>query len=55
MPTYELPQELLIDTAIARRIIGEFIRGILGQTGFERVILNLSGGLDSALVAYLVA
>ena len=55
MPPYELPQELLIDTAIARRIIGEFIRGHLRQTGFERVILNLSGGLDSAVVAFLVA
>jgi NAD+ synthase len=55
VPTYELPQELLIDTAIARQMIGEFIRGHLRQTGFERVILNLSGGLDSALVAYLVA
>jgi NAD+ synthase len=52
---YELPEELLIDTAVARKIIGEFIRGHLRQTGFERVILNLSGGLDSALVAYLVA
>ena len=55
MPAYELPEELLIDTAVARRIIGEFIRGHLRQTGFERVILNLSGGLDSALVAFLVA
>jgi len=52
---YVLPAELLIDTAIARRIIAEFIRGHLRQTGFERVILNLSGGLDSALVAFLVA
>jgi NAD+ synthase len=55
VPAYELPQELLIDTAVARRIIAEFIRGHLRQTGFDRVILNLSGGLDSALVAYLVA
>jgi NAD+ synthase len=55
VPAYELPAELLIDTAVARKIIGEFIRGHLRQTGFERVILNLSGGLDSALVAYLVA
>lgn len=55
MPAYELPQELLIDTGVARRIIGEFIRGHLRQTGFERVILNLSGGVDSALVAFLVA
>jgi NAD+ synthase len=50
---FTLPDELLIDTSIARRIIAEFIRGQLAQTGFERVVLNLSGGLDSALVAYL--
>ena len=55
MPAYELPEELLIDTAVARKIIGAFIRGHLRQTGFERVILNLSGGIDSALVAYLAA
>ena len=50
---FTLPDELLIDTAIARRIIAEFVRGQLAQTGFERVVLNLSGGLDSALVAFL--
>ncbi|HLB44970.1 MAG TPA: NAD+ synthase [Candidatus Limnocylindrales bacterium] len=53
--SYELPPELLIDAALARRIIAEFVRGHLRQTGFERVIVNLSGGLDSALVAFLVA
>ena len=52
---YALPEELLIDTAVARKIIGEFIHGHLRQAGFERVVLGLSGGLDSALVAYLVA
>ena len=52
---YELPDELLIDTGVARRIIGKFIRGHLEQAGFERVVLGLSGGLDSALVAYLVS
>ncbi len=52
--TYTLPEELLIDTAVARRIIARFLRGHLEQTGFERVVLALSGGLDSALVAYLV-
>ena len=54
-PLYELPEELRIDTAVARRIIAEFIRGQLRQAGFERVVLGLSGGIDSALVAYLVA
>ncbi|MGI8928146.1 MAG: NAD+ synthase [Candidatus Limnocylindrales bacterium] len=50
---YTLPEELLIDTSIARQIINEFLRGHLRQTGFERLVLGLSGGLDSALVAYL--
>jgi NAD+ synthase len=54
-PLYELPEELRIDTDVARRIIAEFIRGQLRQAGFERVVLGLSGGIDSALVAYLVA
>jgi NAD+ synthase len=52
---FELPPELAIDTAIARRVIGQFIRGQLRQAGFERAVLGLSGGIDSALVASLVA
>lgn len=49
------PGELEIDTAVARRIIVGFIREQLRQAGFERVVLGLSGGIDSALVAFLVA
>ena len=52
---FELPAELAIDTDVARRVIAEFIRGQLEQAGFERAVLGLSGGIDSALVAYLVA
>ena len=55
LPPFELPSELAIDTDIARRVIGEFIRGQLEQAGFERAVLGLSGGIDSAVVAYLVA
>ena len=54
-PAFELPTELAIDTDVARRIIGEFIRGQLRQAGFDRAVLGLSGGIDSALVAYLTA
>ena len=54
-PAFELPTELAIDTGVARRIIGEFIRAQLEQAGFERLVLGLSGGIDSALVAYLGA
>jgi NAD+ synthase len=52
---FELPEELAIDTAVAQRVIDGFIRGQLRQAGFERAVLGLSGGIDSALVAYLVA
>jgi NAD+ synthase len=52
---FDLPAELEIDTDVARRVIGEFIRGQLRQSGFERAVLGLSGGIDSGLVAYLVA
>jgi NAD+ synthase len=54
-PTFELPAELAIDTAVARRVIVGFIQSQLRQAGFERALVGLSGGIDSALVAYLVA
>ena len=52
---FVLPEELAIDTAVAQRLIAEFIRGQLRQAGFERAVLGLSGGIDSALVAFLTA
>ena len=52
---FDLPPELAIDTDVARRVIRDFIRGQLEQAGFERAVLGLSGGIDSAVVAYLAA
>lgn len=52
---FELPPELAIDTDIARRVIAEFIREQLRQAGFDRAVVGLSGGIDSAVVAYLTA
>jgi NAD+ synthase len=52
---FELPAELAIDAGVARRVIAEFIRGQLRQAGFDRLVLGLSGGIDSALVAFLSA
>jgi NAD+ synthase len=52
---YDMPAELAIDTSIARRVIAEFIRGQLRQAGFEKTVVGLSGGIDSAVVAFLVA
>jgi NAD+ synthase len=54
-PLFELPDELAIDTDVARRVISGFIQGQLRQAGFSRCVLALSGGIDSALVAYLVS
>ncbi len=54
-PLFVLPDELAIDTGVARQVIGAFIRGQLRQAGFDKAVLGLSGGIDSALVAYLVA
>lgn len=50
-----VPAELAINTELARRICVEFIRGQMRQAGFEKLVLGLSGGIDSALVAYLAA
>jgi len=52
---FDLPDELGIDTGVARRVVVGFIRGQLEQAGFERAVVGLSGGIDSAVVAYLVA
>ncbi len=44
-----------IDAARVIDIIVAFIRSQLEQTGFERLVVGLSGGVDSATVAYLAA
>jgi NAD+ synthase len=52
---FELPPELAIDADVARRVTVGFIRNQLRQAGFDRALLGLSGGIDSALVAFLAA
>ena len=42
-----------IEPAQAVEVIVGFIRAQMVQTGFERIVLGLSGGVDSATVAYL--
>jgi NAD+ synthase len=49
------PAELAINVALARRICVDFIRAQMRQAGFGKLVLGLSGGIDSALVAYLAA
>jgi NAD+ synthase len=50
--TPPLPQ---IDPASALEVITGFIRSQLQQTGFGRLVVGLSGGVDSATVAFLAA
>lgn len=53
-PTHILPR-LAINTGLARTILVKFLRDAVHKVGFERAVIALSGGLDSALVAYLIA
>ncbi len=54
-PLYELPGQLEIDTDAVRTRLTAFIREQLASARMERAVLGLSGGVDSALVAHLVA
>lgn len=49
----DLLKPLELNTALARRLIVDFIRAELARFGFRRGVLGLSGGIDSSLVAYL--
>ena len=44
-----------IDARSALEVITRFITSQLEQTGFERLVVGLSGGVDSATVAFLAA
>jgi NAD+ synthase len=53
-PTHILPR-LDIDPVLAERILTGFIRDQIAKAGLSRAVLGLSGGIDSALSAYLSA
>lgn len=46
---------LTVNTKLLRRILVGFIREEVQKVGVQRGVLGLSGGIDSALVAYLAA
>jgi NAD+ synthase len=50
-----LPPLPVIEPAQAIEVIVGFIRAQMAQTGFSRLVVGLSGGVDSATVAFLAA
>ena len=53
-PTHVLPR-LAINSDLAHTILVKFLRDAVHKVGFERAVIALSGGIDSALVTYLIA
>lgn len=49
----DLLHRLSINTDIARKMLTGFIRDQITKAGMKRAVLGLSGGIDSALSAYL--
>lgn len=46
---------LNINTTLVRNLLTRFIHSEITRVGLSRAVLNLSGGIDSAIVAYLAA
>ena len=51
----ELPKELLIDSQLAHRMLVTMVREEVTKVGFKKAIFGLSGGIDSALTAFIGA
>jgi NAD+ synthase len=51
----DLSERLKINTDIARKMLTGFIADEIAKTGLRRAVMGLSGGIDSALSAYLSA
>ncbi len=47
--------DLTIDTDLARKILTGFIRSEVTRAGFSKGVINLSGGINSALSCFLAA
>ena len=55
MAATALPPLPVIEPSQAIEVIVAFIRSQMSQTGFSRLVVGLSGGVDSATVAFLAA
>lgn len=50
-----LENKLHIDLEVTQLVLTKFLQNEVGKAGFDRVVLGLSGGVDSALSCYLAA
>ncbi|MBE9523758.1 MAG: NAD+ synthase [Chloroflexi bacterium] len=48
-------EELIINTTLTRQILVGFIQSEIRRVGFQRAVIGLSGGIDSALSCFLSA
>jgi NAD+ synthase len=53
MKAETISQKLHIDTDVAQLVLSKFLHNEITKAGFQRAVLGLSGGLDSALACYL--
>ena len=47
--------DLSINTDLAHQILTGFVKSEITRMGYQRALVNLSGGIDSALACYLAA
>ena len=47
--------ELKVNTELLRKVLVGFVRDEVLKVGVKKAVLGLSGGIDSALVAYIAA
>src|SRR5512147_780889 len=47
--------DLTINTDLARKILTGFLHSEITRIGYEHAVINLSGGIDSALSCFLAA
>lgn len=53
MTIIEEDKRLLIDTRVTELVLTQFLQNEITKAGFERVVVGLSGGVDSSLACYL--
>jgi NAD+ synthase len=53
--TTQHSDDLSLDAGLVTRLLEAFLRDEIRSAGFERAVLGISGGVDSAVVAFLAA